>query len=249
MVYAVWLAGIAAMFVVLERLWPRLPEQPMFRRGIVTDLVYIVFNSEVLGMILGVATAWILRGYAPAGIMRAVPFWAQLPILLVAFDFLQWSIHNLLHRVPFLWEFHKVHHSIEEMDWIGNWRFHWVEIVVYKSLLYPFAAMLGFSPAAMFWYGVLNTVVGHFAHSNLRWLVGPLRYIVNSPEMHLWHHAHPDSGPPNRNFGITLSVWDWLFGTAHLPDTAPSRLGFAGIEEFPRGFLAQMIEPFLRWLR
>jgi len=42
--------------------------------------------------------------------------------------------HNLLHRVPWLWTFHKVHHSITTMDWIGNWRFHWMEIVVYKTL-------------------------------------------------------------------------------------------------------------------
>jgi len=53
------------------------------------------------------------------------PFWVQFPVLVLVMDFSRYLIHNLLHRVPWLWEFHKVHHSIEELDWIGNWRFHW----------------------------------------------------------------------------------------------------------------------------
>src|SRR5712692_1982808 len=56
--------------------------------------------------------------------------------------------------------------------------------------------------------------------------MGPLKYLVNSPEMHVWHHVHPDAGPPDRNFGITLSLWDWIFGTAYLPEGAlPNGLG------------------------
>jgi sterol desaturase/sphingolipid hydroxylase (fatty acid hydroxylase superfamily) len=147
--------------------------------------------------------------------------------------------------VPWLWEFHKVHHSIEEMDWIGNWRFHWFEAVFYRSLLYGPAAFFGFSPTAMFWYGVLNTLVGHFAHSNLRLQIGALKYVVNSPEMHIWHHAHPADGPANRNFGIMLSAWDWLFHTAHCPKTAPRKLGFTGIEHYPRNPVSQAVAPFL----
>lgn len=132
------------------------------------------------------------------------------------------------------------------MDWIGNWRFHWAEIIVYRSLLYPFALLFGFSSAVMFWYGVLNTAIGHFAHSNIRGFIGPLRYLINSPEMHLWHHAHPESGPIDRNFGISLSIWDWLFRTAYLPDRRdPERLGFTGVENFPKAFLSQTLWPFL----
>ena len=60
--------------------------------------------------------------------------------------------------------------------------------------------------------------------------IGPLRYLLNNPAMHIWHHVHGDSGPVNRNFGITLSLWDWLFGSAHVPDRPPDRLGFERIE-------------------
>lgn len=133
------------------------------------------------------------------------------------------------------------------MDWIGNWRFHWFEVVVYRTMLYPLAAWFGFGVAAMFWYGVVNTLVGHFAHANLRWRIGPLKYIVNSPEMHIWHHTHPEAGPENRNFAITLSVWDWLFRTAYAPlRRDPRRLGFTGIEDYPRNVFTQMAAPLRR---
>jgi sterol desaturase/sphingolipid hydroxylase (fatty acid hydroxylase superfamily) len=179
--------------------------------------------------------------------MDGQPVWFQFLALLVTFDFSHWLIHNALHRVPLLWRFHQVHHSIEEMDWIGNWRFHWAEVVFYRSLLYVPAAFFGFSGFVMFWYGVLNTLIGHFAHSNLRFHIGPLKYVFNSPEMHIWHHAHPESGPIDRNFGITLSIWDWFFGTAHLPAAKnPARLGFAGIESYPRNIFGQWLAPFVR---
>jgi sterol desaturase/sphingolipid hydroxylase (fatty acid hydroxylase superfamily) len=134
-------------------------------------------------------------------------------------------VHNVLHRVPALWEFHKVHHSTVEMDWLSNWRFHWLEIVVYQTVLYLPATLIGFSSAAAFGCAVISTTLGHFAHANLRWRVGPLRYFINSPEMHVWHHVHPECGPQNRNFGISLSLWDWMFRTAYLPDRDPERLG------------------------
>ena len=77
----------------------------------------------------------------------------------------------------------------------------------------------------------------------------PLPEIFNSPEMHLWHHVHASAGPINRNFGVTLSVWDWLFGTAYMPGHAPARLGFTGDESHARTWLGQTIEPFRAWLR
>ena len=80
-------------------------------------------------------------------------------------------------------------------------------------------------------------------HANVRLRFGPLAYIVNSPHMHLWHHVHGDAGPVNRNFGINLAVWDWLFGTAYLPAEEPARLGFAGIETFPKTLVGELVWP------
>ncbi len=256
MIYAVWLSGLGLLFWILERIWPRRPAQPVWRKGIVSDLAYVVFNAHVLGVAIGNlsigATAWLdaalrqagWKNAVYAGVLAELPFWTQFAIWFLALDFAQWCVHNVLHRVPALWEFHKVHHSIVDMDWIGDWRFHWVEILVYRGFLYIPGAMLGATGEVMFWVGVLNTLVGHFAHANLRWRIGPLRYLINSPEMHIWHHNHPDEGPINRNFGLTLAVWDWLFGTANVPDRDPGRLGFAGIESYPEQLPGQWLAPF-----
>jgi sterol desaturase/sphingolipid hydroxylase (fatty acid hydroxylase superfamily) len=245
--YYHWLAGLALIFIGLERIWPRLAGQRLFRRGWLSDVAYLVFNSKYLGVLLGyVAVRWLGPLDAVFGGQRLAssPWWGQFGALLISIDFLKWAIHNLLHRVAWLWEFHKVHHSIVEMDWIGDWRFHWFEILVYNALLYAPTALLGVSREVALAVGVFDTLIGHFAHANLRWRIGWLKYLINSPEMHIWHHSHPASGPANRNFALTLSVWDWLFGTAYLPNHDPARLGFEGIERYPGELPGQWWAPF-----
>lgn len=249
MVYAVWLSALAVVFVVAERIWPW-RRQKLLRPGLAWDIAYIIFNAQYLGALTAMAAAHLLRIYNPKpylalNIMSGQPAWLQFLVLFFVSDFLKWCIHNLLHRVPWLWRFHQVHHSIVIMDWIGNWRIHWFEIIVYDILLYAPLAIFGFEPAILFWNGVIATFFGHYAHANLRLGLGPLRFFFNSPQMHIWHHTHPDSGPMNRNFGLTLSLWDWIFGTAYMPaDKQPQLLGFAGIERYPQHLPGQWLAPF-----
>ncbi len=245
--YYHWLAGLALIFIALERIWPRVTGQRIFRRSWLSDVAYFVFNSKYLGVLLGYVTVrWVGSLDAVFGGRRLAtwPWWEQFGALLISIDFLKWAIHNLLHRVAWLWEFHKVHHSIVEMDWIGDWRFHWVEMIVYNGLLYAPTALLGVRGEVALAVGVFDTLIGHFAHANLRWRIGWLKYVINSPEMHLWHHNHPACGPVNRNFALTLSIWDWLFKTAYLPDHDPERLGFDGIERYPDELPGQWWAPF-----
>ena len=255
MTYWHWLAGLSLAFVILERVFPRARAQGLMRPGLFTDLFYLVFNGHFLGVLLALAStplaSFLDRALAARGleihlaVAAAWPWWLQLIVAFVAIDFVQWSIHNLLHRVPWLWELHKVHHSITHMDFWGSLRFHFGEIIVYKSLQYVPLALLGFDGTALFVIAVVSTAIGHFNHANLRVRMGPLRYVLNGPEMHVWHHAHPSVGPINVNFAINLAIWDWLFGTAYLPAQAgpPTRLGFDEIERFPRDPLRQELWP------
>jgi sterol desaturase/sphingolipid hydroxylase (fatty acid hydroxylase superfamily) len=249
-VYSIWLLGISLVSLAAERLWPW-RKQKMLRRGVLSDLIYIVFNSEYLGILIALGAQQILRvvnveASLSLRVFAAAPLWAQFLAVLFVFDFIQWSIHNLLHRAPVLWRFHKVHHSVVDMDWLGDWRFHWGEVMVYRTLLYAPTLIAGVDVRVLFWYGIVNTIVGHYAHANVRLSIGPLRYFFNTPQMHIWHHTHPDCGPVDVNFGITLSLWDWLFGTAYLPaePEQPARLGFEGIEQYPQSVLGQWFAPF-----
>ncbi len=258
MIYWHWLLGLSLAFVVLERLFPRAPKQGLFRPGLLTDLVYVVFNGHFLGVLLASASAPIAAGLEAwlarrgvvlqLGVASAWPWWVQLVVGFVAIDLVQWCIHNLLHRVPWLWELHKVHHSITSMDFWGSLRFHFGEIIVYKSLQYVPLALVGIDGSALFWIAVVSTAVGHFNHANLRVRMGPLGYLLNGPEMHVWHHAHPSVMPHAVNFAINLSIWDWCFGTAYLPTSEgpPSRLGFEDVETFPRDPVRQELWPLSR---
>jgi sterol desaturase/sphingolipid hydroxylase (fatty acid hydroxylase superfamily) len=76
-----------------------------------------------------------------------------------------------------------------------------------------------------------------------------MRYLFNSPEMHLWHHAYdlPVEHRYGVNFGLTLGIWDWIFGTVYWPhDRGDVKLGFPGIKKFPKTFFGQL---FYGWGR
>ncbi len=260
--YLIGLVILSLAVAGAEALWPWRAEQPKLRRRLASDLAFLVFNAHFLG----VALYWIGNRFllppldgalARAGLTHAVyravaaawPSWLQILVLVVLFDFVQWAIHRLLHAVPALWTLHQVHHSVEngEMDWIVSFRFHWGEAAVYKMLQYLLLAFFGFGGTAVLAQALIGTLAGHLNHANLDLGHGRWRYLFNSPRMHMWHHS---ADGPARNFGIIFSAWDWLFGTAHLPDAPPARLGFPGDEQLPRGFFGQELWPLpVLWRR
>jgi sterol desaturase/sphingolipid hydroxylase (fatty acid hydroxylase superfamily) len=252
--YLHWLIGLSVGFVVVERLFPWRAGQALLRPGWVRDLGFLALNGHVISLLTagvnGLAAAQATSLLQRAGLeigsspVAGWPLAAQFLAFLVLSDLLQWSVHNLLHRVPPLWTFHKVHHSIHTMDFVGNFRFHWMEIVVYKTAQWLPLALLGASGEAVFWVAVLSTFWGDLNHANLNVGLGPLGYVFNNPRMHLWHHDASDEGGVAKNFGIVLSAWDFLFGTAYWPrDRSPRRLGYPGDESMPEGLLGQIAWP------
>ena len=257
MQYLPWLLGISAAFAAAERLHPARRAQRALRPQLGNDLFYLLFNGHFYALLSAGVVTWTTEltrsglgalSLLPAnGFLEGMPFAAQFLIAFVASDFLQWSVHVALHRVPLLWQFHKVHHSIHTMDWIGNFRFHWMEAVVYRSLLYVPLLLLGAHTDVVFWVAVAGTAWGHFNHSNLDVDIGLLGRVFNSPRMHLWHHDASAEGGASKNYGVVLSLWDYVFSTAYWPrDRTPGRLGYAGDEDMPRGLLFQLAFPLTR---
>ena len=257
MVYWQWLAGASLLFLIAERLRPARP-QPLLRPQLGNDLFYLVFHGHLYALVAGgwaASTAlftrdllgpWLPFAGEGQGLGR-LPWAAQFVLFLLASDFLQWCVHVLLHRVPFLWQFHKLHHSVKRMDWIASFRFHWMEVVVYRSLLYVPLALLGGDGSALFAVAVLSTFWGHFNHANLDLGLGPLAWVFNSPRMHLWHHDASTEGGVAKNYGIVLSLWDWLFRTAYWPrDRAPAEIGYPGEEEMPADLPRQLVFPLAK---
>jgi 3-mercaptopyruvate sulfurtransferase SseA/sterol desaturase/sphingolipid hydroxylase (fatty acid hydroxylase superfamily) len=256
--YPISLAALSGFVFALEHFFPWRPEQKQLRPKLWSDLIHLVFNGHFLGLLLaGLASTWVLpsvdRWLSAEGLTDAVyrnaavdwPLWLQIVVALVVVDFIQWCVHNSLHRIPLFWEFHKAHHSVKdgEMDWIVSFRFSWLEVIVYKSVLYVPLVFFGFRWEALMFHAIFGTLIGHLNHANLDLGHGPWRYILNSPRMHIWHHDYEGDAKTTVNFGIIFSSWDWIFGTAKMPPDPPAHLGFAGVETFPNNFFSQEIWP------
>lgn len=250
---------ISLIFIVAERIIPWRRQQHVLRSGSITDLLHFIFNGYVFYLGYAIVVGYVfalftdlvrptvIGEFLDTRLLTGQPIVLQFIILFLVQDFVMWTTHNILHRVPWLWEFHKVHHSIETMDWVGNMRYHWGEIVVYDLMRFVPILILGADSMLFVYIGIFNTVIGHFNHANIDVDLGPFRYVFNSPRMHLWHHDKSGPGSYNKNFAIGLSVWDWLFGTAYYPKPEepeqPEALGFPGIEEYPKTFVGQQLYP------
>jgi sterol desaturase/sphingolipid hydroxylase (fatty acid hydroxylase superfamily) len=256
LVYWHWLVAISLLFITLERIFPWRKDQSLLRRGWARDLGFLAINGHFFSLLIAGVNGWValqatalLQGAGvklDASPIAGWPLAVQIVAFLLVSDFLQWCVHNLLHRVPALWAFHKVHHAITVMDFVGNFRFHWMEILVYKSAQWLPLALLGASGRAAFWVAVVSTFWGDLNHANLNVGLGPLGYVFNSPRMHLWHHDASDEGGVAKNFGIVLSLWDFTFRTAYWPrDRGPVRLGYPGDEEMPQGLAGELVWPLV----
>lgn len=252
--YFYWLLGVSAFFMLLEWLSPWRKDQPKFRKDFWLDFFYMFFNFFLFSLIIYNAASNVVvnlfnDALAAIGIKNLLafevmswPIWAHLLLGFVVRDFIQWWTHRLLHRVPALWEFHKVHHSVEQMGFAAHLRYHWMENVVYRTIEYIPLALIGIGLRDFFIIHIFTLAVGHFNHSNIRVNLGFLKYIFNNPQMHIWHHAYslPKDKRYGVNFGLTLSVWDYIFRTNYIPyEGRDIKLGFPGVEKFPADFISQ----------
>ncbi|MBP9219809.1 MAG: sterol desaturase family protein, partial [Chitinophagales bacterium] len=208
---------------------------------------YAISNVFVTLFNDGLALIGITNGIAIQ--INALPFWLKILFAFILKDFIQWNIHRLLHRSNWLWQFHKVHHSVKQMGFAAHLRFHWMENVVYRTIQYIPLAMLGFGINDYLLANMISLVIGHFNHANINLRMGPLKYLLNNPQMHIWHHAKdlPTQFRYGINFGISLSIWDYIFKTNYIPHSGRDiELGFPDDEQFPKDFLHQELYPAVK---
>ncbi len=252
---------ISLLVWTLEIIFPWRKQQSIFRKDFWLDTFYMFFNFFLLNLIVLVALSETAAAFfndllKHIGLSISsfqlfdvddLPLWLGLFLFFIVSDFTQWNTHRLLHRLPFLWNFHKVHHSVKEMGFAAHLRYHWMEPIVYKSILYvPLAIIGGFDARLVAIVHFFSIAIGHLNHANLGWNYGPFKYILNNPKMHIWHHAKdlPKTVRYGINFGLTLSVWDYLFKTNYIPRNGRDiELGFDGDETFPKDFLSQEAYP------
>lgn len=147
-----------------------------------------------------------------------MPIWLEIPAALLLMDYTFYVWHVFLHRVPFLWRFHLVHHTDLDLDASTALRFHFGELLVSIPWRAAQVILIGLRPISFSMWQVVFTLSILFHHSNLRlpihWERRINRFIV-TPRMHGIHHSIvPEE--TNANWSSGLTIWDWLHGTLRL---------------------------------
>ena len=175
---AVGLVVLAAIFVPMERVFA-LNNQPIFRKGWRTDAVHFVVNNllTTLLLIVAVVTAGAVLTAVVPGSLRAAVAHQPVPLqvgeaFLLAEVFGYWG-HRAAHTVPWLWKFHRVHHSIREMDWLAAGRLHPVDQAFIRSCAVLPIVALGFARGALGAFVAFTTLQAIFVHANVRFRLGP----------------------------------------------------------------------------
>ena len=244
------IAGVA--FIGLQRIFASVPEQKQIRPDTKLDLTYWFIESAVMGLVvkffIAILVTFILLAntnwLGGIGIIKVQDIYIQILIALVVIDFAGYWIHRMFH-IGFGWKLHSIHHSSKELDWISAVRFHPLETICIVTLQYIFAALfLGYTNPIIGTAMVIRSVYGYFVHANIKWHYGILRYIFASPVFHRWHHTMEADGI-DKNFAGIFSAWDYMFGTAYLPEKGKTTPHNFGVKyEVGGSMLQQFIYPF-----
>lgn len=218
------------------------------------DLLLLFANTKVVGLAIGwlilsgkaisIITLDALNGtFGPVAPTGLAP-WAQACIgtvvIYLAYELGYWIDHTLSHRVPFLWEFHKVHHEAERLSPVTVYRVHPVDSLVFMNIL---AVTMG-SASGLVHYSfgmaretvsflnfdlvmvVLSFLLIELQHSHI-WLSlrGWKGCLILSPAHHQIHHS-TNPAHFNKNMGGCLAIFDWMFGTLHIPAEKREKLTF-----------------------
>jgi sterol desaturase/sphingolipid hydroxylase (fatty acid hydroxylase superfamily) len=238
--------GIALLFVLfvpLEKLFA-LRRQKTFRPGLLTDLTHVLVNNvltTIAVIVLVIAAAipffWVRR----MNLVRGLPAWTAIVLAATVVAVANYWGHRLTHQVPVLWRFHSVHHSIEQMDWVASGRLHPLDQAFTQAITVFPLVLLGYGAGVFGGVAVFITLLALFQHANVRLRFPGVRWVINTPEWHHWHHAI-DEQARDKNFG--LPVVDKLFGTAYLPKGERPH-GFGTRAPVPAdGYLRHLAYPF-----
>jgi sterol desaturase/sphingolipid hydroxylase (fatty acid hydroxylase superfamily) len=221
---------LSIVFFVIERIAGRGRNrvQPVFRRGWWTDVVYwfatILLTKPLVRMMLILPAGLLilaqvtsvdvmkLGAYAGYGPLSRQPIWLQVIQIYLLVDLASYWTHRLFHQGKW-WPFHAVHHSSEDLDWLGSLRVHPVNDLVNKLAQVTPVLLMGYNPTVTLSAAPILTFYAIFLHANVNWDFGPLRSVIATPVFHRWHHSK-DREAWDKNFAGLFPMWDLLFGAA-----------------------------------
>jgi sterol desaturase/sphingolipid hydroxylase (fatty acid hydroxylase superfamily) len=218
-----------ALILWIERLLPAKRNQKILSVGFAQDTIWFLFDiCSQATIIFALTTFWkaIYQEHFSFLTIKAIenfPFWLQLTIGILVADFAGWLHHYLRHKIWWMWPFHALHHSQKELNLFTDVRYHVFEYAITAVTNVFFISIFTMNPYAIIYYSLFHNWYTKLCHANIRSNFGPFKYILITPQSHRVHHSielrHRD-----KNLGILLSIWDYLFGTQYrkydeYPDT------------------------------
>ena len=244
------LLGSSLIFIFVEKLFALRKDQPVFRPEWQTDFNHFIVNHMVVGFIMLATNLLVhkLFGWAAKDGIQAwvqgLPFVVAVFLIVLVADLVQYWTHRAYHETSLLWRLHAVHHSAKHMDWMAGSRQHILELIITRTLVLAPIFVLGFSKEVIDTYIVIVGFQAVFNHANVSVRLGPLRYVIVTPNFHHWHHSQ-DQDALDRNYAAHFAFIDYLFGTAVKSTKLwPERYGVLG-DYVPNGFVKQLKFPFV----
>ena len=233
---------------IVERLIP-LKGQKLIRPGMVNDLIHTYHRFHLWTMLNAVLASWLItyaqthEGQGPY--LRGALIDAHWSLNFIAILFFGhvtfYGSHYACHKVPMLWQFHRVHHSSVYLDSFSTSRFHVIDKTLFAAPYLMLVTYFQPDPGMVFLFITFNDFWGRYGHGNIKdphWL----GYFMSNPKFHRWHHSnHPDA--IDKNFSAEFNFLDWIFGTAYYPkEQVPEDFGSG---EYSNNIIVQHYQPFL----
>lgn len=221
--------------------------------GIVAYIILPIFLKPLFIALLAGAAAWLSTQWGGTIWPSDWPVVLQLILLLIVGDAGRYWGHRLAHEVPFLWNFHAIHHSTKRLYWWNATRQHPVDKTWFTFTEMVFPVLLGADGIVLSMYFGVTVVCGFSQHCNINIKLGPLYWFFNVVDLHRWHHSKVIQ-ESNNNYGNNLIIFDRLFGTYFHPERQmkpkPKKLGELGLlnPNYPKNYLGQLIAPFKKGL-
>ena len=238
--------------VTMERLFPYRKGLPLFREGFWVDLVwYTLIQSYFLRILIFEVIIVTLKSsfnWQPYQFLHNWSVTEQVLFFLITHDFYIYWFHRFQHANKYFWRTHEAHHSGKQVDFLEGSRSHIVEIIINQTIEFAPIILLGANPIVVPIKALLDAVFGIFIHANINVKFGKLKYFLNSPELHLWHHANYQE-VFHANFSTKFSIWDYLFGTAYHPGHKPGnkRENWGLYYEYPKDYFVQHVFSIYRF--
>ncbi len=209
-----------ALILLIEYRYPAIPSQKTINTGFAHDAVWLLVQAALAAtLVTGYVT--LLRAlyhrhldFLTINAMGRWPLWAKFAVWFLVTDFLQWLHHWVRHKVPWFWQFHTVHHSQKQMSLFTDLRYHAVEYLIAETVMAVPLMVMSANLNSVVGFTFLQRWYTHFYHANVGWNLGPLRYVLVTPQSHRIHHS-ADPRHRDKNFGVIFSFWDRLFGTQY----------------------------------